>query len=668
MLTVAQHDTYEERITMLTSMLNGEGERPTSSSSSNGPVPMDHRPRPSIDAAASLPLAPPAAALPSRPTTGEEGMLGIGNAMLSDAASVKSHGSPSEDQQATIRPSRMPSRPSIDTKPPHGRTASQVSIRERQSPIEAPITIERFRDVQSPEHPTAAPAPSPASVRVESPDLRRTRHTHSASTSTNSSGEFIIPVTATEFGLDWPGEMEKDMSTANRPIQATGQRILAGHVKHDSNGALITILGPPSENSTPRPSQPRPIPAEAQEESFMRIHRSTGSSSSSASSSPKDTPLPPLPIEARAGPPPGPPPSVPPPPRPMMPAARQSRTASLARQSVPVLQTQNGSRLLISASTAQGTISQRRRTPTFEQVEEEEADQSTLKRNAAAAMQPKDAPAMTMTELGVRRPPSLALASAPPSMPTALARRAERGSETGSLPMRLRTLSQPGKRPGLPSFATGGYPELPSEARASTASIRKVSAPVFMHQVSPPSLPPTPPSHDGMPMTYADDSSFVSAETPTSAAFAKTTSSTTIHSTSSPPPVPSDMSPSSPISPVRRPFQLMRRLRASINQGAYVSAKLYVPKQVWAQAGVKLSAVETKIRMVELLISGLEGVERAGDAAHFGGNASGTGMKKELDAFDGLLDGIQSTLAKKLGFSDVKGKKNGPVRSLFPLL
>ena len=130
-----------------------------------------------------------------------------------------------------------------------------------------------------------------------------------------------------------------------------------------------------------------------------------------------------------------------------------------------------------------------------------------------------------------------------------------------------------------------------------------------------------------------------------------------------------------PVSPQRKPFQVMQRFRHSIASGCYLTPKLYAPRSIWEQAGIKLAAVETKVRMIELLLNGLEGLDKAGELLLVAraidqpttSKATAERFAKELDSFDNLLDGIQSTLAKKLGFVDVaKGRKGSQV-SFLPL-
>jgi uncharacterized protein Yka (UPF0111/DUF47 family) len=100
---------------------------------------------------------------------------------------------------------------------------------------------------------------------------------------------------------------------------------------------------------------------------------------------------------------------------------------------------------------------------------------------------------------------------------------------------------------------------------------------------------------------------------------------------------------------------------------------LYIPKQLWQQGSVKLIHIETKVRMMDLLLNGLEGIERLGDglladstikAANRNSRIDAANrLSKELESFEGMLDGIQSTLSKKLGYIEAPGgKKSGQVR------
>lgn len=114
------------------------------------------------------------------------------------------------------------------------------------------------------------------------------------------------------------------------------------------------------------------------------------------------------------------------------------------------------------------------------------------------------------------------------------------------------------------------------------------------------------------------------------------------------------------MSTVRRPFHLLRQIQETLEgEGAYLTPRLYLPRQVWSQAGVKLVAIETKVRMLDLLRGGLEVVNRSGEAWVRGHSTAST-YARELESLDGLMEGIQSTLSKKLGYGPT-GKKTGAV-------
>lgn len=128
--------------------------------------------------------------------------------------------------------------------------------------------------------------------------------------------------------------------------------------------------------------------------------------------------------------------------------------------------------------------------------------------------------------------------------------------------------------------------------------------------------------------------------------------------------------PKVPVAPhvLLRPYFVMQQLMVSIQQGAQVTDRLFVPQALWTQAGVKLTAVETKVRAIELLASGIEAVERGGEALllPLGSNAgletsSASRFLRQLEDFEGLLVAVQSNLAKKLAFLESKSSSSGAV-------
>lgn len=111
-----------------------------------------------------------------------------------------------------------------------------------------------------------------------------------------------------------------------------------------------------------------------------------------------------------------------------------------------------------------------------------------------------------------------------------------------------------------------------------------------------------------------------------------------------------------------KPFFVMAQLSKSMSTGAQITERLYVPASLWRQGGVKLLAVETKVRAIEALISGLETVERGGEALLLP-LGSGAGLEtsnasrfvKHLEEFEGTMVEVQSSLSKKLAFIEAPG-------------
>lgn len=357
------------------------------------------------------------------------------------------------------------------------------------------------------------------------------------------------------------------------------------------------------------------------------------------------------------------------------------------------LNSQSPRRLLVSETTTHGTISQRRRSPSslgstrslsraFDR--RELGTTSTLQPTASASLD---------TTLG------LIHQAAGPSM----SRRPSDFSVIGTVdptgtPLRLRSYSQPGKRPGLPSFIADGTTPLPNPLVSLQASVHSiprkssVSNGVVINTLDPTS--PNPASsliasaHHPSTMSSSPSShpsiteSMTRSETPHRNSIAPTTygiqpyahasiSAGSIYSNGTLTPV--GTVPAYPASLSRRPFYLMRQIRNSISSGAYVSPRLYVPRQMWYQVQVKLHGLETKIKLMDTLLAGLELLERDGLAligsdlhSKEDGREIGEGRNskapipsqvlslterflKRLEIFEELLDNLQAGGAKKLG-------------------
>ncbi|GAA5829258.1 hypothetical protein JCM3766R1_001038 [Sporobolomyces carnicolor] len=314
---------------------------------------------------------------------------------------------------------------------------------------------------------------------------------------------------------------------------------------------------------------------------------------------------------------------------------------------------------------------------------------------------------------------------------------ASSGGGFGSLPGRLRALSQPNqKRPKLPTSATGSW-IADTNAAATTNSppvppllSQHASTASNSHRQHGPSLSisSTTTASAGRKPSVPTPTSLNAPPFPTS--LGRSNSSSSVGSSASgrysdrslPPPVPSTTAtslshhhvttsqstfgglPSPPtrssassretvmsIPPVRRPFHLMRLVLATMptahpatspsasrssvislassstspGGGGYLSEKLYVPSQVWSIPGSKLVSLDTKVRMMEIVLSSLTQLSQVGQSllspalANTARNSGSGGERwcldeatrfmRELEHFEGVVEGVQNTLAKKLG-------------------
>lgn len=93
-----------------------------------------------------------------------------------------------------------------------------------------------------------------------------------------------------------------------------------------------------------------------------------------------------------------------------------------------------------------------------------------------------------------------------------------------------------------------------------------------------------------------------------------------------------------------RPFWLMRCLYQTIAHphGGYLSAKLFIPRDVWRVKNVKLKAVEDKISNCDLLTAALLKLAQVD-------TYDADAVLEEMQSFESVLDQVQATLSKKLG-------------------
>ncbi|EGC40127.1 hypothetical protein DICPUDRAFT_85811 [Dictyostelium purpureum] len=107
-----------------------------------------------------------------------------------------------------------------------------------------------------------------------------------------------------------------------------------------------------------------------------------------------------------------------------------------------------------------------------------------------------------------------------------------------------------------------------------------------------------------------------------------------------------------PAFPSYKPFWLMRVLSKTIKSGAYLTPRLYIPKSIWQQTGCKFTAVETKIKSLEVLLDCLQNLKKLhadNSPLPFDKNSI-EAVSKETDSFCTQLDVIQNGLHFHLSF------------------
>lgn len=93
-----------------------------------------------------------------------------------------------------------------------------------------------------------------------------------------------------------------------------------------------------------------------------------------------------------------------------------------------------------------------------------------------------------------------------------------------------------------------------------------------------------------------------------------------------------------------RPFWLMRCLYQTIAHphGGYLSAKLFIPRDVWRVKNVKLKAVEDKVSHCDLLTAALLKLAQVD-------TYDADAVLEEMQSLESVLDQVQAGLSKKLG-------------------
>ncbi|GAC95536.1 hypothetical protein PHSY_003112 [Pseudozyma hubeiensis SY62] len=315
---------------------------------------------------------------------------------------------------------------------------------------------------------------------------------------------------------------------------------------------------------------------------------------------------------------------------------------------------------LVSASTSAGTISQRRKNDRAVQGLSDELEQLGMMEEAAHKTTSSTIRQRSNSQPGSRRP----------SIPAAFVA-ANAGASGGMLPATLSVEKLP---PPVPNLArtlsalelkkagdgqttfgrAGGVDASFATSGAGDVSVSSLAMPL-----------PRPLVKDASDSTTTTKDFLITdifpSGLPSLAAGAPSYASANVRSLA---PLPS--LPAIPTHALLKPFGIMDQLRQSIISGAHITERLYLSRAAWRQAGVKLVSVETKLRAIEVLLTGLDTVEKVGEALLMP-LGSGAGLEtsnasrfvKCLDEWEVVLVEVQGTLSRKLPF--LEGVKDGSV-------
>lgn len=130
----------------------------------------------------------------------------------------------------------------------------------------------------------------------------------------------------------------------------------------------------------------------------------------------------------------------------------------------------------------------------------------------------------------------------------------------------------------------------------------------------------------------------------------------------------SPLPPAPPSDPLLKPYHMMNLLRTTMTSltGGYVTRRLHVPFEVWSQGGAKLTNLDEKIHVVNILCDALEDLQTSSSDCFGAGNvcsglALGIGSigRKEaetwlskLEEFSSVCVGVVSRFGKKLGVGE----------------
>lgn len=313
---------------------------------------------------------------------------------------------------------------------------------------------------------------------------------------------------------------------------------------------------------------------------------------------------------------------------------------------------------LVSTSTSQGTISQRRKPHPLSSLGGGGSSASLESHEHPPPLPRSHSPAIVESAPGAQAPSRMASQSRPGSSNSNLG--------MGGMAGRHRAASQPGRRPsqmGLHNNASTEYEPVPAIPPVpQTALPRKTS--FTSANLAPPPLPSTrheSPALSGQglpPMSASPIPPTPALPTGTASAFANTSGGL--------PAIPASVLPSPPpTDTLRRPYHLMNLLHSSIvtPTGGYITRKLHIPHDVWTQSGAKLNNMVEKGKCIAVLDQGLEDLSKVsndflrsvqvGVPARQGiSRAMGERWVRALDDWLQVCDNVVANLGKKLGLGD----------------
>jgi hypothetical protein len=133
-----------------------------------------------------------------------------------------------------------------------------------------------------------------------------------------------------------------------------------------------------------------------------------------------------------------------------------------------------------------------------------------------------------------------------------------------------------------------------------------------------------------------------------------------------------------PASLMHRPFWLLRIFKIVIKEGGYISPKIFCPKIVWGQYGVKFTALNNKRDSFEQILTAIKGCALLGDDLFERGEVCSVNAPAELRHLYNSLAVQQNNLSKPLPYirevtfrdiaTQIPPTPSVSTPSLFPLL